>query len=129
MENWLRKKAVKKRNGDCSDRKLDRLVAAGLYPAPEHPWGNRIPAWRESVLNAHDAAVAAATAAAKSAGPPPVDPTKAAAALKASLARSEKLRARNESAAKAEGKTNPPEIKPAKRSSGNRRALAESRDQ
>jgi hypothetical protein len=45
---------------------------------------------------------------------------------KASLARSEKLRVRKESAAKAKGKTNPPEIKPPeKKPAKPRQAIAE----
>jgi hypothetical protein len=32
----------------------------GRLPPPEFPFGNRIPAWREDVLEAHDRSVVAA---------------------------------------------------------------------
>jgi hypothetical protein len=38
------------------------MVESGRLPPAEFPFGNRIPAWREDVLDAHDRAVVAAGA-------------------------------------------------------------------
>ena len=53
---WLRKKHLRQRYGDCSDRSLERAVKDKRLPVPEYPFGNNIPAWRESVLDEHDRA-------------------------------------------------------------------------
>lgn len=53
-EKWLRKRAVRARYGDCSDSAVERRSKDGRLPPPEFPFGNKIPAWRESVLDRHD---------------------------------------------------------------------------
>jgi hypothetical protein len=53
---WLRKKHLRTRYGDCSDKAIERAVKDGRLPPPDYPFGNRIPAWREDVLDAHDRA-------------------------------------------------------------------------
>ena len=62
MTKWLRRKHLCSRYGDVSDRTVDRMVESGRLPPAEFPFGNRIPAWREDVLDAHDRAVVAAGA-------------------------------------------------------------------
>jgi hypothetical protein len=51
---WLRKKHLRQRYGDCSDRSLERAVKDKRLPPPEYPFGNRVPGWREDVLDEHD---------------------------------------------------------------------------
>ena len=60
MMKWLRKKHVRARYGDFSDRWVERAVKDQRLPPPEFPFGNKIPAWREDVLDARDRAVAIA---------------------------------------------------------------------
>ena len=57
---WKRKRQVRARYGDCSDRTIDRMVKAGKLPAPQYPLGNKVPMWSEAALDASDAAAAAA---------------------------------------------------------------------
>jgi len=57
---WKRKRQVRERYGDCSDRTIDRMVKAGKLPAPHHPLGNNVPFWDEAELDASDRAAAAA---------------------------------------------------------------------
>ena len=57
---WKRKRQVRERYGNCSDRTVDRMVKAGKLPAPQFPFGNRVPMWSEAALDASDAAAAAA---------------------------------------------------------------------
>lgn len=61
MTVWLRKKHLRKRYGDVCDKTLERMQKAGRLPPPEFPFGNRIPAWDENKLEAHDRAVVANT--------------------------------------------------------------------
>jgi predicted DNA-binding transcriptional regulator AlpA len=56
MTRFLRKAAVAERYGGISDRTIERMVKDKRLPPPEFPFGNRIPAWREDVLDAHDRA-------------------------------------------------------------------------
>ena len=58
---WKRKKHLRTRYGEVSDRTLERMVEDGRLPKPEYPFGNRIPAWREDVLDAHDRAAVVAS--------------------------------------------------------------------
>lgn len=51
---WFRKKHLRERYGDCSDRTLERMVKDGRLPPPEFPFGNKIPAWRSETLDLHD---------------------------------------------------------------------------
>ncbi len=55
-EKWLRKRAVRGRYGDVSDSWVERATKDGRLPPPEFPFGNKIPAWRESTLDKHDRA-------------------------------------------------------------------------
>jgi hypothetical protein len=57
---WNRKKHLRARYGDCSDRTIERMVADGRLPPPEFPFENRIPAWREETLEARDRAATVA---------------------------------------------------------------------
>jgi hypothetical protein len=62
---WLFVKHLQKRYGDCSRLKIDRMIKKKRLSAPEFPFGNSKPAWRESVLDEDDnRAVEAATDAA-----------------------------------------------------------------
>jgi hypothetical protein len=54
---WLRKPKVRERYSAGCDKTIERMVHEGRLPPPEYPFGNRIPAWREDVLDAHDAKV------------------------------------------------------------------------
>jgi hypothetical protein len=57
---WKRKRQLRARYGDCSDRTIDRMVKAGKLPPPQYPLGNTIPFWAEDELDASDRAAAAA---------------------------------------------------------------------
>ena len=57
---WLRKRQVRTRYGEISDRALERAVKAGRIPAPEFPTGSRVPMWREDLLDLNDHAAALA---------------------------------------------------------------------
>ena len=65
---WKRKKHLRARYGDVCDRTLERMIADGRLPPPEFPFRNRIPAWREDVLDAHDKAAAIAARPKRDAG-------------------------------------------------------------
>jgi predicted DNA-binding transcriptional regulator AlpA len=54
---YLRKRQVRARYGEVSDRTIDRMVADGRLPKPVY-FGNRIPFWSESELDASDRAAA-----------------------------------------------------------------------
>ena len=45
---------LRQRYGDCSDRSLERAVKDKRLPPPQYPFGNRVPGWREDVLDEHD---------------------------------------------------------------------------
>jgi hypothetical protein len=62
MTKFLRRKHLCARYGEVSDRTIDRMIDSGRLPPPEFPFGNRIPAWRENVLDEHDRRVVAAGA-------------------------------------------------------------------
>jgi hypothetical protein len=57
---WVRKRQVRARYGNCSDRTIDRMVEAGKLPPPQHPLRNKIPFWSLAELEASDRAAAAA---------------------------------------------------------------------
>lgn len=57
-KRYLRKKALRARYGDICDRTLERMVTDGRLPPPEFPFGNRIPAWDEEILDQNDRAAA-----------------------------------------------------------------------
>jgi predicted DNA-binding transcriptional regulator AlpA len=57
---WKRKRQVRARYGDCSDRTIDRMVKAGKLPPPQYPLGTKVPFWDEAELDASDKAAAAA---------------------------------------------------------------------
>jgi predicted DNA-binding transcriptional regulator AlpA len=57
---WKRKRQVRVRYGDCSDRTIDRMVKAKKLPPPQYPLGNKVPFWDEAELDASDKAAAAA---------------------------------------------------------------------
>lgn len=59
-KRYLRKKHLRARYGDICDRTIDRMRNDGRLPPPEFPFGNRIPAWSEETLDAHDRAAAVA---------------------------------------------------------------------
>jgi hypothetical protein len=52
---WSRKHQVAARYS-ITTRSVDRKVQQGLLPAPEYPCGPHLPLWRNSKLEAHDAA-------------------------------------------------------------------------
>jgi hypothetical protein len=54
MAIWFRKKHLRARYGDICDRTIERMIKDHRLPPPEFPFGNRIPAWRDEVLDAHD---------------------------------------------------------------------------
>jgi hypothetical protein len=56
-KKYLRKRQVRQRYGDCTDRTIERKVKLGLLPAPEFPLGPNVPMWDEEVLDAHDQAL------------------------------------------------------------------------
>jgi predicted DNA-binding transcriptional regulator AlpA len=56
----VRKRQVRERYGNCSDRTIDRMVENGKLPPPKHPLGNKVPYWSLTELDASDAAAAAA---------------------------------------------------------------------
>jgi hypothetical protein len=65
-KRWLRKRQVRERYGDISDRTVERAIIAGRLPPPEFPFSNRTPFWDEAVLEEHErAAVLTAKAAPK----------------------------------------------------------------
>jgi hypothetical protein len=57
---WLRKKQLRERYGNCSDRTIDRMVKANKLPPPQYPLGNTVPFWSLAELDASDRAAAAA---------------------------------------------------------------------
>jgi hypothetical protein len=65
LKKWLRKRHLKERYGDCSDRTIERMVIDGRLPRPEYPFHNRIPAWQEEVLDEHERAAVMAPRPAK----------------------------------------------------------------
>lgn len=67
---WLRKKHLRQRYGDCSDRSIERAVKDKRLPPPEYPFGNRVPAWNEAVLDEHDRATVLASHPKRDADPP-----------------------------------------------------------
>jgi hypothetical protein len=61
---WKRKRQVRERYGNCSDRTIDRMVKANKLPPPEYPLGTKTPFWDEAKLDESDSAAAAAYRAA-----------------------------------------------------------------
>ncbi len=57
---WKRKRHVRERYGNCSDRTIDRMVKAKKLPPPQYPLGTKVPFWDEAELDASDKAAAAA---------------------------------------------------------------------
>jgi hypothetical protein len=57
-KRWLRKRQVRARYGDITDKTVERAVRDGRIPPPEYPFGNRIPFWDEEALEAHERATA-----------------------------------------------------------------------
>jgi hypothetical protein len=57
---WVRKRQVRERYGNCSDRTIDRMVEKGKLPPPHHPLSNKVPFWSLAELDASDKAAAAA---------------------------------------------------------------------
>jgi hypothetical protein len=53
-KRWLRKRQVRERYGDVTDRTVERAVKAGRIPPPEYPFNNKVPMWAEDVLEAHE---------------------------------------------------------------------------
>jgi predicted DNA-binding transcriptional regulator AlpA len=56
-KRWLRKRHLRNRYGDISDKTIERMINDGRLPSPDYPFGNRIPAWDEQTLDEHDRAV------------------------------------------------------------------------
>jgi hypothetical protein len=56
-KKYLRKRQVRRRYGDCTDKTIERKVHLGLLPKPEYPLGPNVPMWDEKVLDAHDQTV------------------------------------------------------------------------
>jgi hypothetical protein len=57
-KRWLRKRQVRERYGEVTDRTVERAVKDGRIPPPEFPFGNRIPYWSEEALEANERATA-----------------------------------------------------------------------
>jgi predicted DNA-binding transcriptional regulator AlpA len=56
MTTYLRKRQVRTRYGEVSDRSIDRMVQDGRLPKPKYFGGNRIPYWSETELDVNDRA-------------------------------------------------------------------------
>jgi hypothetical protein len=56
-KRWLRKKQLRKRYGDVTDKTIERAVRDKRIPPPEYPLDNKIPFWDEENLEAHERAV------------------------------------------------------------------------
>jgi hypothetical protein len=56
-KRYLRKKHLRRRYGDMTDRSIERMVKDGRLPPPDLYQG-RIPLWAEDVLDEHDARAA-----------------------------------------------------------------------
>jgi hypothetical protein len=56
-KRWLRKRQVRARYGDITDRTVERMVKDGRLPKPKFPLGNRLPFWDEQTLDEHDRVV------------------------------------------------------------------------
>jgi hypothetical protein len=65
MRIWKRKRQVRERYGNCSDKTVERMVKAKKLPPPEYPFGNKTPMWDEAKLDESDNAAAAAYRATK----------------------------------------------------------------
>ena len=57
---WKRKRQVRERYGNVSDKWVERMVKAKKLPPPEYPLGTRTPFWDEAKLDESDEAAAAA---------------------------------------------------------------------
>jgi hypothetical protein len=57
-KRWLRKRQVGTRYGGVVGRTIDRAVADGRLPAPQYPFGNKIPYWDCDELDRHDRSLA-----------------------------------------------------------------------
>jgi hypothetical protein len=53
-KRYLRKSHLRVRYGDIHYRTIERMVKSGALPPPEFPFGNRVPAWDEAVLDKWD---------------------------------------------------------------------------
>jgi hypothetical protein len=53
-KRWLRKRQLRARYGEVTDRTIERAVNDGRLPAPEFPFKNKIPMWDEDVLEAYE---------------------------------------------------------------------------
>jgi hypothetical protein len=53
-KRYLRKKAVRERYGNISNRTLKRLVDKGNLPPPHYPTNGKTPFWLEAELDAAD---------------------------------------------------------------------------
>jgi hypothetical protein len=67
-KRYLRKAHLRTRYGDVHYRTIERMVKSGALPPAEFPFGNRIPAWDEAVLDKWDRRQTDAAAAASEAG-------------------------------------------------------------
>ena len=64
MKVWLRKRHLRIRYGDITDRTIERMVKDGRLPPPEFPLSNKFPMWDEARLDEHDRTVVKAGKAA-----------------------------------------------------------------
>ncbi len=53
-KRWLRKRDLRLRYGDITDRTIERMVKDGRLPPPEFPLRNKFPMWDEARLDEHD---------------------------------------------------------------------------
>jgi len=51
---YLRKKQVAQRYGGLATRSIERAVADGRLPPPEHPFGEHLPLWDLQVLEENE---------------------------------------------------------------------------
>jgi hypothetical protein len=53
QQRWYRRSQVAARYGGCG-KTIERAVKDGRLPAPKHPFGNAMPYWDVTELDAHD---------------------------------------------------------------------------
>jgi hypothetical protein len=112
LMKWLLVKHVRARYGGRSRMWVHRAVNEGRLCPPEYPFGNKIPAWREDKLDAHDLAAVAAAAATKSAVRPAAEPASEPVTEIAPIAEGASTRSRNKAKSKGKSPVKPEPARP-----------------
>jgi hypothetical protein len=55
-KRWLRKRQMRERYGNVTDRTIERAVKDGRLPPPQFPFNNAVPFWDEETVAAHERA-------------------------------------------------------------------------